>query len=81
MDSKQQNGSVNRLAFSRWRRVWGGLESLCEIPATMTHKGMPEDVRENAGIYDDLIRLSVGVGDVDDLLQDLLEALEKATLK
>jgi cystathionine gamma-lyase len=56
----------------------GGLESLCEIPAEMTHKGVPKDVREKGGIYDDLIRLSVGVEDVDDLKRDLLEALQKA---
>jgi cystathionine gamma-lyase len=54
----------------------GGLESLCEIPAEMTHKGVPKDVREKGGIYDDFIRLSVG--DVDDLKRDLLEALQKA---
>jgi cystathionine gamma-lyase len=56
----------------------GGLESLCEIPAEMTHKCVPKDVREKGGIYDDLIRLSVGVEDVDDLKRDLLEALQKA---
>ncbi|PKX91244.1 trans-sulfuration enzyme family protein [Aspergillus novofumigatus IBT 16806] len=56
----------------------GGLESLCEIPAEMTHKGVPKDVREKGGIYDDLIRLSVGVEDMDDLKRDLLEALQKA---
>ncbi|KAJ5770202.1 uncharacterized protein N7511_002253 [Penicillium nucicola] len=58
----------------------GGLESLCEIPAIMTYKGMPEDVRGGAGIYDDLVRLSVGIEDADDLLQDLLAALENAAL-
>jgi cystathionine gamma-lyase len=54
----------------------GGLESLCEIPAEMTHKGVPKDVREKGGIYDDSIRLSVG--DVDDLKRDLLGVLQKA---
>ncbi|KAJ5358066.1 hypothetical protein N7541_005224 [Penicillium brevicompactum] len=57
----------------------GGLESLCEIPAVMTHNAMPREMRENGGIYDDLIRLSVGVEDTDDLVQDVLEALEVAT--
>lgn len=57
----------------------GGLESLCEIPAAMTHGAMPKQVREKGGIYDDLIRLSVGVEDTDDLVQDILETLEVAT--
>ncbi|CAI7663700.1 unnamed protein product [Penicillium viridicatum] len=59
----------------------GGLESLCEIPAAMTHGAMPQHVREKGGIYDDLIRLSVGVEDTDDLVQDILETLEVATQK
>lgn len=56
----------------------GGLESLCEIPAAMTHNAVPREMREKAGIYDDLIRLSVGVEDTDDLVQDILEALDAA---
>ncbi|OJJ46449.1 hypothetical protein ASPZODRAFT_159364 [Penicilliopsis zonata CBS 506.65] len=54
----------------------GGLESLCEIPAAMTHNAMPKEAREAAGIYDDLIRLSVGVEDTDDLVRDVLETLK-----
>lgn len=38
----------------------GGVESLCEVPAVMTHDGMGKEVRENAGVYDDMIRLSMG---------------------
>jgi cystathionine gamma-lyase len=56
----------------------GGVESLCEVPALMTHKAMPKDVREESGIYDDLIRLSVGIEDAEDLKADLVQALEKA---
>lgn len=59
----------------------GGLESLCEIPATMTHAAMPQHVREKGGIHDDLIRLSVGVEDTEDLLQDVLETLNVAAHK
>jgi cystathionine gamma-lyase len=59
----------------------GGLESLCEIPATMTHAAMPQHVREKGGIYDDLIRLSVGVEDGDDLVQGILETLDVAAQK
>ena len=57
----------------------GGVESLCEVPASMTHAGIPKDEREVAGVFDDLIRLSCGVEDVEDLKEDALLALEKAT--
>lgn len=53
----------------------GGVESLANHPAMMTHASIPEDVRKANGITDDLIRLSVGVEDVDDLLQDLENVL------
>lgn len=56
----------------------GGVESLCEVPAAMTHNGMPKDVREESGVYDNLIRLSVGVEDVLDLKADLVRALGEA---
>lgn len=56
----------------------GGLESLCEIAAVMTHNAVPREIREKAGIYDDLIRLTVGVEDTEDLVQDILDALYAA---
>jgi cystathionine beta-lyase/cystathionine gamma-synthase len=54
----------------------GGIESLIEHPATMTHASIPVDVRANIGISDALVRLSVGIEDVDDLIADLAQALE-----
>jgi cystathionine beta-lyase/cystathionine gamma-synthase len=54
----------------------GGVESLIEHPATMTHASIPVDVRANIGISDALVRLSVGIEDVDDLIADLAQALE-----
>jgi len=54
----------------------GGVESLIGHPATMTHASIPLDQRRNSGIVDSLIRLSVGVEDVDDLIQDLDQALK-----
>ncbi len=54
----------------------GGVESLIEHPAIMTHASIPKDKREALGISDTLIRLSVGVEDVDDLIADLQQALE-----
>jgi cystathionine beta-lyase len=53
----------------------GGVESLANHPALMTHASIPEDVRKQGGISDDLVRLSVGVEDLDDLLADLTQAL------
>ena len=54
----------------------GGVESLIEHPAIMTHASVPKEKREKLGITDDLIRVSVGVENVDDLVEDLGSALE-----
>ncbi|RLV86275.1 Cystathionine gamma-lyase [Meyerozyma sp. JA9] len=56
----------------------GGIESLLEVPAVMTHGGIPQAEREANGIYDDLIRLSVGIEETDDLVKDIESALENA---
>ena len=53
----------------------GGVESLIGHPATMTHASIPKDVREKSGVVDSLIRLSVGIEDADDLIDDLKNAL------
>ena len=53
----------------------GGVESLIGHPATMTHASIPKEVREKTGVVDSLIRLSVGVEDADDLIDDLTKAL------
>jgi cystathionine beta-lyase/cystathionine gamma-synthase len=55
----------------------GGVESLISHPASMTHASIPKDVREAAGLRDSLIRLSVGIEDADDLIEDLEKAFEK----
>jgi len=55
----------------------GGVESLVELPAIMTHASIPKEERKKAGLDDGLIRLSVGVEDVEDLLEDLQGALER----
>ena len=56
----------------------GGVESLIEHPATMTHASMPKDVRDAMGITVDLIRISVGIEDQADLIEDLAQALGAA---
>jgi cystathionine gamma-lyase len=53
----------------------GGVESLIEHPAIMTHASLPPDQRRALGIGDSLIRLSVGIEDIDDLIADLDQAL------
>lgn len=54
----------------------GGVESLINHPATMTHASIPREERERVGVVDNLLRLSVGVEDVEDLIEDLKQALE-----
>ena len=58
----------------------GGVESLCEVPSNMTHAGIPREQREAAGVFDDLIRMSCGIEDGEDLKKDVLQALEKAVV-
>ncbi len=57
----------------------GGVESLSNHPATMSHGSMPPEAREKAGIGDGLIRLSAGIEDTEDLLEDLRQALDAAS--
>ena len=56
----------------------GGVESLVAHPATMTHAAMDPEARSRAGIGDDLLRLSIGIEDADDLVADLRAGLERA---
>jgi cystathionine gamma-lyase len=56
----------------------GGVESLVEVPAAMTHAGIPKDQREAVGVFDDLVRVSCGVEEAEDLTRDALQALDQA---
>lgn len=56
----------------------GGVESLVELPASMTHAGIPREQREESGVYDDLVRISCGVEDGEDLVADVRQALARA---
>ena len=58
----------------------GGVESLVCHPATMTHASIPRNIREKVGITDNLIRLSIGIEHIDDLLADLNQAIEASAL-
>jgi cystathionine beta-lyase len=57
----------------------GGIKSLVSHPANMTHKSIPADIRRSNGVADSLIRLSVGLEEVEDLVQDLEQAFEKSS--
>ena len=69
-------------SFLRKTRVFalaeslGGVASLAEHPATMSHASMPEDYRQKVGITEELVRLSVGLENIDDLIDDLSQALK-----
>ena len=56
----------------------GGVESLIEHPGIMTHASLPAEQRASVGIQDNLIRLSVGVEDIEELKEDLAQALADA---
>jgi len=55
----------------------GGIESLCCHPASMTHASIPKETRESVGISDSLVRFSLGIENVDDLIRDVREGLER----
>ena len=54
----------------------GGVESLISHPSTMTHASIPREERYKAGLEDSLIRLSVGIEDIDDLIEDIENAFK-----
>ncbi|KAI0430992.1 Cys/Met metabolism PLP-dependent enzyme-domain-containing protein [Xylaria sp. FL1042] len=58
----------------------GGVESLVEVPSAMTHAGIPQEQREAVGVFDDLVRISNGIEEPEDLVHDIQQALEKAVL-
>jgi cystathionine beta-lyase len=67
---------LNRTKLFALAESLGGVESLIGHPATMTHGAIPKEEREKTGVVDSLIRLSVGVEDADDIIEDLRRALE-----
>lgn len=59
----------------------GGVESLVCHPSTMTHASIPEEIRKKVGITDGLIRLSIGIEDIDDILEDIDNAIKESKVK
>lgn len=66
---------LDKLQYFTLAESLGGVESLVEVPAVMTHASLNEEDRQKLGITDNLVRLSVGIEDMEDLMADLDEAL------
>jgi cystathionine gamma-lyase len=66
-----------RLRIFKIAESLGGVESLVELPAIMTHASIPKNERKKAGLEDGLIRLSVGIENLEDLTDDLMTALSR----
>ena len=67
---------MNTVKFCRLAVSLGGVESLIQHPASMTHLTMGQEAREKAGISEGLVRLSVGIENVDDIINDLENAFK-----
>lgn len=76
-DIKKCNKFLSEVKLFSLAESLGGVESLIEHPAIMTHASVPKAVRESIGLTDNLIRLSVGIEDVEDLINDLEKAFKK----
>lgn len=74
--AEQVRSLIDHLQLFSLAESLGGVESLIAHPATMTHAAMAPDARERAGLVDGLLRLSVGIEHVDDLLEDLHTAMQ-----
>ena len=69
---------LNSVTLMALAESLGGVETLISHPASMTHGSVPVEMRNAMGVTDDLVRVSVGVEDVDDLIDDLAQALGRA---
>jgi methionine-gamma-lyase len=68
---------VNNVRLCTMATSLGGVETIVQHSASMTHAVIPRDERIKAGVTDGLIRLSVGIENIDDLMEDITQALEK----
>ena len=69
---------VKELSIFAFAVSLGGVESLICRPATMTHESYSKELQEEIGITDNLLRLSIGIEDIEDLIADLDNAFKKA---
>jgi len=70
------NNFLRKLEVFSLAESLGGVTSLAEHPATMSHASMPKDYKEKIGVTDEIVRLSVGLENIDDLIDDLEQALK-----
>lgn len=77
-DKELASSIVSNTKLFKLAESLGGVKSLCCLPCEMTHKSIPTEKRYSSGVTDSLIRLSVGLEDADDLIDDLKQALETA---
>ena len=75
-DFKSVQEITSKLKVFTLAESLGGVESLANHPASMTHASIPKDLREKTGVVDSLIRLSVGIEDHEDLINDLNQAIK-----
>ena len=75
LDLETTKSFLNELKLFTKAESLGGIESLVCHPASMTHASIPKDLREKTGVVDSLIRLSVGIEDIDDLISDIEQAI------
>jgi cystathionine beta-lyase/cystathionine gamma-synthase len=68
---------LNNVKLCALAESLGGVETLISLPALMTHASIPPEVRQHIGITDGLVRISVGIEDVEDLIADLDFALSR----
>jgi len=66
---------LNQVKLCSLAESLGGVETLISLPALMTHASMPAEIRERVGITEGLVRLSIGIEDVEDIIADLDQAL------
>ncbi|MCB0723597.1 MAG: PLP-dependent transferase [Ignavibacteriae bacterium] len=79
MGSQENAAAVcNNVKIFQLAESLGGVESLICHPASMTHASVPKEVRESFGLTDGLVRLSVGIEDKEDLIEDIQNAVDKA---
>ena len=68
---------LEKLDLFTFAESLGGVESLVTYPTTQTHADIPEELRESYGLTPDLVRFSIGIEDPQDLIDDVLQALDK----
>ena len=75
---RQRRDFWNALQIFKLAVSLGGTESLASLPATMTHSGVPADIRQKIGVLDSTIRLSIGIEHPSDLIADIAQAMNEA---